>query len=128
MKKWVNTWLLLLLISLLLDGCNASAPQSPLLVPSDPPDWPTHGWRTSTPEQQGMDSEKLAQMLVEIQADGIRVHSVLIVRNGYLLAEVYYDPYRPEMKHQIASITKSVIGALTGIAIEQGSIQNIHQK
>ena len=29
--------------------------------------WPTEGWRTSTPEEQGMDSQKLAEMLAEIR-------------------------------------------------------------
>ncbi len=31
--------------------------------------WPTHGWRTSTPEAQGMDSLKLAQMLEVIRQE-----------------------------------------------------------
>jgi hypothetical protein len=37
------------------DSGNESAP-----VSESAAYWPTEGWRTSTPEQQGMDSEKLA--------------------------------------------------------------------
>ena len=29
--------------------------------------WPTNGWRTSTPEEQGLDSGKLAEVLQEIK-------------------------------------------------------------
>ena len=33
--------------------------------------WPTQGWRTSTPEEQGFDSVKLAEMLEAIQERNI---------------------------------------------------------
>lgn len=38
----------------------ASAPP-PALPPAAPEHWPTQGWRSSTPEAQGMDSALLAQ-------------------------------------------------------------------
>ena len=31
--------------------------------------WPTDGWRSSTPEEQGMDSQKLAELLDYIQQE-----------------------------------------------------------
>src|SRR5215831_18820077 len=46
--------------------------------------WPTHGWRSSTPEAQGMDSEVLAQAFEYIRQHHIPIHSLLIVRNGYV--------------------------------------------
>ena len=41
--------------------------------------WPTHGWRSSSPEDQGMDSEKLAQALDYVRLHEIPIHSLLIV-------------------------------------------------
>jgi hypothetical protein len=41
--------------------------------------WPTLGWRTNTPEEQGFDSGKLAEVLLAMG----RIHpdSILIIRN-----------------------------------------------
>ena len=44
-------------------------------------------WRTSTPEEQGIDSGPLIAMLQDIQEQDLRIDSVLIVRNGYLVME-----------------------------------------
>ncbi len=90
--------------------------------------WPTNGWRASTPELQGMDSGKLGKLLDAIQSNSVRLHSILIIRNGYLVLEAYYPPYGPDIRHSIESNTKSIIGTLTGIAIDQGKIQNVNQK
>lgn len=94
----------------------------------DPDYWPTQGWQTTTPEAQGMDSAILAQMGEAIQKDGTRLHSLLIVRNGYLVTEAYWHPYDPEDRYTIESNTKSIIGALIGIAIDQGSLKSVHQR
>ncbi len=50
--------------------------------------WPTTGWQTSTPEQQGTDSEKLAEALDFLQEEDVNIHSLLIIRNGYIVADV----------------------------------------
>ena len=52
-----------------------------------PPYWPTNGWLTSTPEEQGMDSETLAALIEYLRDyDGSQVDSLMIIRNGYLIA------------------------------------------
>ena len=35
--------------------------------------WPTEGWRTTAPEDQGMDSERLAEMLARVREGRILV-------------------------------------------------------
>lgn len=100
--------------------------RSPGRLPA-PDYWPTAGWRHSTPEEQGMDSDELARMFAEIEAQGLNLHSLLIVRNGYLVSESYFEPYRADISHQIASVTKSVTGMLVGIAVDKGYIDNINQ-
>ncbi|HVO44080.1 MAG TPA: serine hydrolase [Aggregatilineales bacterium] len=90
--------------------------------------WPTRGWQTSTPEQQGMDSAKLAAMLDEIHEKGLPLHGMLIVRNGYVVLETYSYPFQGESRHWVASITKSVTSALIGIAIDKGYIDGVEHK
>jgi uncharacterized protein (TIGR03437 family) len=82
--------------------------------------WPTHGWRTSTPEEQGMDSILLAQSDPWIRANSPNRFSFLVIRNGYLVYERYYNGRTAASKEHVASISKSFLSALTGIAIEQG--------
>ena len=85
--------------------------------------WPTGAWRTSSPEEQGMDSQQLAQMLAAIQQQHLNLHSLLIIRNGYLVSENYFGSYQPDTRHELYSCTKSISSALIGIAIGEGRIK-----
>ena len=87
--------------------------------------WPTNGWRTSTPEAQGMRSEMLADMLERIRGNGYRIHSVTIVRNGHLVLDAYFHPFQKGWRHPIHSVTKSIMSALIGIAIDKGYIAGV---
>ena len=115
----------LLFVVLLIVTLIACAPSSS--TPTPPTYWPTTGWRSAAPEEQGMDSEKLAQMVEHIQQEKLDLHSLLIVRNGYLVSELYAYPYSAGQAHWIMSVTKSVIDALVGIAIQKGYIKDVHQ-
>ena len=57
--------------------------------PTAPDYWPTQGWRSSTPEQQGMDSTQIAKVFDAFQKVYEPVHSLIIVRNGYIVTEAY---------------------------------------
>jgi CubicO group peptidase (beta-lactamase class C family) len=94
----------------------------------EPDYWPTAGWRTSTPEAQGMDSSLLAQMLEEVNTKKTRIYSVLVIRNGYMVTEAYFQPYTRDTKMHVQSVTKSVIGALVGIAVQKGYIKSANEK
>jgi len=74
-----------------------------------------------------MDSQRLAQMLADITEREVAINTVLIVRNGYLVMDANVWPYQPQARHMILSITKSVISALVGMAIERGFIDNVEQ-
>jgi hypothetical protein len=59
--------------------------------------WPTEGWRTSTPEEQGMDSGRLADMLEWIEIKQRRIDSVTVIRNGYIVLDAYFYPYERDL-------------------------------
>ena len=98
-----------------------------LVVGSTQSHWPTSGWRTSTPEEQGVDSAMLALLLAEIQQQDYPIHSVQVVRNGFLIVDAYIRPFGPERKHVIRSCTKSIVSALIGIALEKGFLAGVDQ-
>ena len=88
----------------------------------EPDHWPTQGWLASTPEDQGLDSAKLAEGLRQIQQKNIPIHSLLIVRNGRMLLNATFYPYTGQLPHSVASVTKSLTTLLIGIAIDQGKL------
>ncbi len=90
--------------------------------------YPGDTWRTSTPEAQGMDSGYLADMLNNIQSNKLEIHSVVIIRHGYLVLEAYKSGFGKEIIGEIHSVTKSFTSALIGIAIREGYIKNTDQK
>ena len=56
------------------------------------------------------------------------MHGVVVVRRGYVVFEWYGSGYCAADTHNVASVTKSVISALVGIAIEAGKVQSVDQK
>ena len=87
--------------------------------------WPTTGWLTATPESQGLDSALLAGVYESIAEKYPNYHSLLVIRHGYLVAEMYRYPYSAETLHDQRSITKSNTATLTGIAVADGAIAGI---
>jgi CubicO group peptidase (beta-lactamase class C family) len=84
-------------------------------------------WETSTPEEQGLKSSLLADMLKEIQNNELRIRSVIIIRNGHLVLESYVHPYDKSISHDVKSVSKSIISSLTGIALKENIIKNLDQ-
>jgi CubicO group peptidase (beta-lactamase class C family) len=89
--------------------------------------WPTDEWLNTTPEEQGLDSNTLNRIDEIIIENDIQLHSVIIIKNGYLVYEKYYNYYSQYMLHTIQSCTKSFMSALIGIAIDMGYIKNVSQ-
>jgi hypothetical protein len=64
--------------------CSGAAPTQEATEPI----WPTKEWHTSSPEEQGMGSKELADLV-----DFGTTHSfdsLLVVRDGNIVAEAYY--------------------------------------
>lgn len=127
-----NTALLVItaLMLSLLGGCQMPLTGSGTASTSvpEPAYWPTENWQTSTPEAQGMDSKKIDEMFESIEMHGYDIHHVLIIKNGYKVAECNYYPYRQSDLHLVNSITKNFTSALVGKAIDDGLLKNVDEK
>ncbi|WP_068774999.1 serine hydrolase [Paenibacillus sp. FJAT-26967] len=91
-------------------------------------DWPTKQWQTADPATLGMDSDKLAELEPRIKSEYSNINAIIVVRNGTIAYEKYYNGYDPDDAHHVASVTKSILSALIGIAIEAGYIKDVDQK
>jgi CubicO group peptidase (beta-lactamase class C family) len=98
-----------------------------LAADKKPDYWPTKGWRTASPESQGVDSNLLENMLNTIFKKNLDIDSVLVVRNGYIVLDAYSYTRNADLTHNIYSCTKSVTSALIGIAIDKGYIKGVNQ-
>jgi CubicO group peptidase (beta-lactamase class C family) len=126
MKIRILTLLVFLALLLGMTACSEKA--TPTTAAPTPSYWPTEGWRTSAPEEQGMDSETLADMLEVIQKQDYDIDGVVVVRNGYMVVDAAVYPFEPGSRHIIYSCTKSVVSALVGIAIDEGYIKGVDQR
>ena len=110
-----------LLVVLSVPGC---LPDAKIKIPyNDTPVALDDGWPLATPESQGFDRAALthAYEVFFSEDDYVPARSLLVVRNGYLVAEGYCreaDDIRE--KRAIQSATKSVTSILTGIAVDLG--------
>jgi CubicO group peptidase (beta-lactamase class C family) len=121
-----------LLAGCVLSACAGMAPAPPgtpavagQAAPPVPKYWPTDGWRTASPASQDLDPALLTQLQDEIEAQRIPLHSLLIVRNGNLISETYYGSDTAATKHDVWSVTKSVMATLVGMAQARGDIAGV---
>jgi CubicO group peptidase (beta-lactamase class C family) len=66
-------------------------------------------------------------MLEAVKAQNLNLHSLLVIRNGYIVSESYFSANQPDTRHELYSCTKSFIATLVGIAIDRGAITRIDQ-
>ncbi|WP_254560569.1 serine hydrolase domain-containing protein [Dyadobacter diqingensis] len=89
------------------------------------PDNLKDGLKTGGIVHSGLDSVLLAGMMQKI-IDGTypNVHSVLIIKDNKLVFEEYFYEYTRDSLQEMRSATKSLVSALTGIAIDKGFIKS----
>lgn len=80
-------------------------------------------WRYSDLEAQGIDPTIVEEGLALLAESSTR-QSLLLMRNGYVVYEAYFNGSRATDSNNIASVSKSMLSALIGIAIEQGHFQS----
>ncbi len=81
------------------------------------------GWPTATLDAVGVAHHPLAALVSRIRDKTFpRVYSVLLVKDGKLVFEEYFDGRHRFQAHPLHSVSKSVTSILVGIAVDQGLI------
>ncbi|MDR4509678.1 MAG: beta-lactamase family protein [Candidatus Brocadiaceae bacterium] len=94
-------------------------------LPDEIAPWPTEEWSVSSPEEEGMDRNTLTRAFqYAIRHDS---SAVLVIRNGYIVGEWYAEGWDETTRQQGFSVTKSFTGALVGILIDNGAINDPEQ-
>jgi len=114
----------LIMILSTLVGCGPSTED---LEAVDYTPLPGGDWRVSTPAEQGLDPMLVAELYHDA-AELETLYGLLVVKNGYLIAEGYFNQGSVEELFDRASATKSFTSALVGIALDQGCLSSVDQK
>ena len=115
------------LILSMLVGCGPSGPSIEDLKGIEYTPLSGDDWQVSTPAEQGLDPMLVAELYYN--ANKLEtIYSLLVIKNGYLIAEKYFNEGSVEQKDRLQSVTKSYTSALVGIALEQGYLSSVGQK
>jgi len=85
-------------------------------------------WQTASLGETGIDTTLIVQLIEKILDESYKnIHTVLIVKDNKLVLEEYFYGNKPDQKHFIASVTKSVTGTCAGIALDKNFISDLNQ-
>ena len=88
-----------------------------------PPEKLNDGIKVDSPLSYNASMHLLDSMILGVnRGDFVNIHSILIMKEGKLILEEYFDKNERHTSHEIRSATKSIGSVLTGIAIDQGFI------
>ncbi len=76
----------------------------------------------STPEAEGIDAAGIMAFLDAIGQHKIELHSFMMLRHGRVVAEGWWDPYGPEFKHTMYSMSKSFTSTAIGLLSAEGKV------
>ena len=117
----------LVVIILLTQGVSVYA-ENRTLSPNSITYFPDTDWIATTPEEQGMNSAILDEMMQFIEDEDAPLRGLVVTRNGYIVKEAYWAYNTANSTHHIFSCTKSFTSTLIGIALKEGFIDNVSQK
>lgn len=75
----------------------------------------------STPAEQQVDPDAVLALLDALEArSDIEMHSLMVVRHGYVVAEGWWAPYSPDRVHLLYSVSKSFTSTAAAFARAEG--------
>ncbi len=73
----------------------------------------------STPEAQGVSSDGILKFINAFEASNHEIHSFIFMRHGKIIAEGWWNPYSPDLKHTLYSLSKSFTSTAVGFAVTE---------
>lgn len=76
----------------------------------------------STPEEQGVSSEAITQLVQALSTKFDGMHGMMIMRHGHVIAEGWWAPYDSSHNHVLYSLSKSFTSTAVGLAAHEGKL------
>ncbi|MFN8208425.1 MAG: serine hydrolase [Bacteroidales bacterium] len=77
----------------------------------------------STPEKEGVSSAAILRFLDSIATSPNELHGFVFLRHGKIIAEGWWNPYRPDLKHTLYSASKSFTATAVGLAVSENKLK-----
>ena len=74
---------------------------------------------TSEPEAQGVSSASIDSFLNAAGRSKNEFHSFMFLRHGKVIAQGWWNPYGPELRHSLYSCSKSFTSTAVGFAVSE---------
>ena len=117
MKVFLNKNIFSLLFSALLFSLSVSATYFP----------DNQSWIKSSPEEEGVSTEKVNKLL-DLSFSDDATQAVVVIKNGKIISEKYADGYDVNSHGTSWSMAKSYYAALVGISIDRGEIKSLDER
>ena len=79
-------------------------------------------FQTAVPETVGVSSKAVLDFARRL-SDMEYIHSFMLLRHDKLVAQTWWDPFKPEYKHELFSASKSFTSVAVGIAQAEGYLK-----
>ena len=97
------------------------------LIPLSAKEFPGESWSVKNPDELGIDASKV-EKLFDLSFEDDATQSVVLIKDGYIIAERYADGYDKDSIGTSWSMAKSFYASLIGISIERGEIGSLDDK
>jgi CubicO group peptidase (beta-lactamase class C family) len=77
----------------------------------------------SLPEKEGVSAPAIGRFIDAASHSRTEFHSFIFLRHGKVVAEGWWNPYTPELKHTLYSTSKSFTAAAVGFALTEGKLK-----
>ena len=117
-----STSFLITVQDVVIEDCSVEVAENPNVKV-----WPSLDWEISTPQEQGLCPDEINQAMDYAFANNNFTGAVIVIRNGYIVAERYAANKLSSDLVTSWSVAKSFTSALVGAAIEDGYITDLDQ-
>lgn len=107
------------ILALLTSGCCDVEPSDYRPVERD-------DWEVSTPRAEGLDPDAVHHLYCQASRRD-ELYGLLVVKNGKLVAEGYFNKGHIDEHGKRASVTKSYLSAMVGAALDDGCLESLDQ-
>jgi hypothetical protein len=73
----------------------------------------------SIPEAEGVSSQGIIDFLDAAAQSPHEFHSIMVLRHGKVIAEGWWNPYKPKLRHILYSTSKSFTATAIGLAVSE---------
>jgi CubicO group peptidase (beta-lactamase class C family) len=72
------------------------------------------------PSFRGVDTDGIHTFLDAAEARQLELHSMLVLRHSRVVAEGWWSPYSPDLRHMLYSLSKIFVSTAAGLAVAEG--------